>query len=168
MKDFVPDDVRRMVAGLENERGAAPPERTTFEENGRARRDTHELELRAACGAIGEWLERFEQTVGPAIWRLAGDGIVLYSARFWNSKPVPRNETAYSAQLRCEPPGQTKGRLVYEELEHGRVSARYWQGGASNLWRSLHPDFVLQCAAHIESGRVWDTIRVTLEQLKRS
>ncbi len=158
MPDFVPEDIAHLITTLEALRDEA------HLEHRRVEKTADEAELREACATINDWLERFEQTVGPAAWRLTGEGIVLYASGFWNGKPVPQGETVYGAQLRFESPSQSKGRLAYEELEHGRVSARYWQTSALHLWRSLHPDFVLQCAAHLSGPQAWTHVREALHR----
>lgn len=172
MQDFVPKEISDLIAAIEAKRDAAFQARVRAEEAERERlgkiealRESRRTELTAACRAIDDWLERFEKTAGPSIWRLHGAGIVIFNAKFWRGEPCPPDDRVCSAQLRFGPPGNITKRLVYEELHKGRVSVNRPLLSAWTLQQSAHPDFVTQCAAHLQSGEVWKTIRVSLERI---
>ncbi len=176
MQDFVPEDVTALIAEIEAQKDADYQVRKLREETELARlrgiedlRQERASDLIVACGHIGQWIATFETEVGPSIWRLNNDaGIVIFSAKFWRGEPTPPNDVTCSAQLRLGPPEKTvTERLVYEELHKGHVSAKQPLLCADHLWVRTHPAFVTECAAHLASGRVWDTIRITLERLKK-
>jgi hypothetical protein len=172
MQDFVPKEISDLIAAIEAKQDADFQERKRAEEAERARlagieelRERRAGQLKQACRTINDWLERFEKTAGPSVWRLHGHGIVIFSAKFWRGEPCPPNDRACSAQLRFGPPGDVTKRLVYEELHKGHASVSQPLLSAWTLQQSAHPDFVTQCAAHLESGEVWKTIRASLERI---
>ena len=172
MQDFVPKDISDLIAAIEAKQSADFQERMRAEEAERARlakieelRERRADELKLACRAIHDWLGRFEKTVGPSVWRLHGAGIVIFSAKFWRGEPCPPGDRVCSAQLRFGPPGDVTKRLTYEELHKGHATVNQPLLSAWTLQQSAHPDFVTQCAAHLTSGKVWETIRASLERL---
>lgn len=172
MKDFVPDDVRELIDALEAKQNEEYRRRKQVEDAELARqakmevlRGEREADLREACRTINAWLERFETSVGPAIWRLNHDSIVIFVAKFANDMPCAPEDAAHTAQLRFGAPGKKTSRLWYTELNGDDVITNRPQLGALHLWYNLHPDFVLQCAAHLSGPDAWAHIRAKLEKI---
>lgn len=175
MKDFVPPDIVEMIAAIEARQDERFQEKKRAEDAEAERRlriqdlrDAQAGELQAACARIGDWIERFEKTAGPAIWRFE-HRIVIFAAKFWRGEPAPPDDRRTIAQLRIGPPaGTATERFAYEEIHSGVPAQSVHRTPLltiSQLWRKTHPDFVLQCDAHLSGLDAWKHVRETLERL---
>ncbi|MEK7546083.1 MAG: hypothetical protein AAB554_03325 [Patescibacteria group bacterium] len=178
MQDFVPEDIRGLIASIEAKQDADFQARKRAEEAEMARlrriedlRETRRDELVAACRTIHDWIESFEATAGPPLWRLEGSGVVIFSAKFHRGEPAPDDRRA-TAQLRVGPPGKpAMGRLVYEEIYAMVPAASVTKIPlliATHLWQKLHPDFVMQCAAQLSGPDAWKDVRIALERMTQA
>lgn len=178
MKDFVPSDITEMIAELEARQDERFHEKKRAEDAEAERllrmqdlRDARAVELQAACARIGAWIERFEKTAGPAIWRFE-HRLVIFTAKFWRGEPAPPDDRRTIAQLRIGPPaGKATERYAYEEVHSGVPAQSVHRTPLvtiSQLWRKTHPDFVLQCDAQLSGPDAWKDIRATLERLNRA
>lgn len=175
MAEFMPEDIRVLIERLETKKGEAYRAQKRAKDAERERlaaiealRQERADELRAACRRIGAWIERFNETAGPAIWQLLGErsALVIFSAKFFRGEPTPPGDVVGSAQLRIGGPevGATD-RLVYEESQKGQIVARHPLLGVTMLWMRAHPDFVAQCDAQLAGPDAWKHVRQRLQQM---
>ena len=177
MQDFVPEDVTALIAAIEAKQDAQFQARKRSEDAElerlkkiQALRDARAGELQAACVTIGGWIQQFTQTIGPAVWRLES-GVVIFIAKFWRGEPAPPGDRRTWAQLRIgSPDTKLTDRLVYEEVHAGPPGQSVHSTPllfVPNIWQLTHPDFVVQCAAHLSGPDAWKYVRQTLERLKK-
>ena len=176
MQEFVPEDIRALIVSIEASQAEEFQARKRAEEAEAARlrgieelRKNRRQELYEACVRIKEWIRNFEETVGPSIWRLGGGaGVVIFSAKFFRGEPTPPGDVTCSAQLRLGNPHKKSGeRLVYEEMHKGHISSKQVLLWALSLEQRAHPDFVMQCDAHLSGPDAWKHVRQTLERLRQ-
>jgi len=177
MEDFVPKDIVTLIERIEDKRGEEYQARKRAEEAEAERlrkiealRQERKDELTVACLRIDLWIRRFNETIGPSIWRLRGakSSVVLFIGKFWRGEPTPAGDVVCGAQLRLGGPGTGfRNGLVYEELHKGQVSFKQPLLGAIFIWEKTHPDFVMQCDAHLSGPDAWKYVRQDLEQMDR-
>lgn len=177
MEPFVPTEITELLAALEAKQDAAFGKKKLAEDAERARqarimklRVAREPQLMAANKAIADWLDRFRETIAPALFRFE-PRIVVFSAKFWNGEPAPPDDRTTSAQLVVKDTAKRDGNrtsiapLAYEEVHKGQVSVSIPIILPMYLWSSVHPDFTMQCAAQLSGSEAWKPVRALLERL---
>jgi hypothetical protein len=177
MEEFVPEDIAALIASIEAKQDATFQARKRAEDAEHDRqkkiqalRDADHVVLQAACHRISDWVDRFKETAAPAIWRFESS-IVIFSAKFWRGEPAPEGDRRTNAHLRIGGPGsKVSERCVYEEVHSSGATGQSVHPTPlaliSQMWHRLHPEFVLQCDAHLAGPAAWKYVRQTLERLK--
>jgi hypothetical protein len=176
MDKFVPDEIRKLIENIEKKKVEKNLNRKNarLAEHARQRRIEilryeRKLELFDACERIDVWIEKFHESVGPGFWKLMGPhaNLTLFIAKFWRGEPAPAGDVTCSARLRFGgPESHYTESLVYEEFHKGNSSSKQVLLGIHMFWQRLHPEFILQCDAHLSGPDPWKYIRQCLEQIE--